>query len=126
VSELAAPDEYNSPASTLVRPSLRPSCFLLRSCYAPVTAVGYDEAKHEIGIYQQEHERKENYHERPLPVPLRPLCARPACLCRLRREVQLIQITIPGGQTMNARHLFRYARYMLALLACVGFGSKIN
>jgi len=27
---------------------------------------------------------------------------------------------------MNARHLFRYARYVLALLACVGFGSRYN
>jgi len=27
---------------------------------------------------------------------------------------------------MNARHLFRYARYALALLACVGFGKNIN
>jgi len=27
---------------------------------------------------------------------------------------------------MNARYLFRYARYVLALLACVGFGRVIN
>jgi len=27
---------------------------------------------------------------------------------------------------MNARHLFRYARYVLALLACVGFGRQVN
>ena len=31
-----------------------------------------------------------------------------------------------GGHTMNARHLFRYARYALALLACVGFGKQLN
>jgi len=27
---------------------------------------------------------------------------------------------------MNARYLFRYARYVLALLACVGFGRLYN
>jgi len=33
---------------------------------------------------------------------------------------------MPGGQIMNARYLFRYARYVLALLACVGFGVRYN
>jgi len=27
---------------------------------------------------------------------------------------------------MNARHLFRYARYALAALACLGFGRELN
>ena len=27
---------------------------------------------------------------------------------------------------MNARHLFRYARYALAALACVGFGRGLG
>jgi len=66
------------------------------------------------------------HHERSSPVPLRPLCTRPARLCRLRHEVQLIQIAIPGGQTMNARYLFRYARYVLTVFSCVGFGRMIN
>jgi hypothetical protein len=28
--------------------------------------------------------------------------------------------------TMHARYLFRYTRYVLALLACVGFGTRYN
>jgi len=31
-----------------------------------------------------------------------------------------------GGPTMNARHLFRYARYVLTVFSCVGFGRMIN
>ena len=37
------------------------------------------------------------------------------------KATQLAHFTLPGGKTMNARHLFRYARYALAALACVGF-----
>ena len=39
-----------------------------------------------------------------------------------RQVTQPARCTLPGGPTMNARHLFRYARYALAALASVGFG----
>ena len=45
---------------------------------------------------------------------------------RLRPHDQLIHVNMPGGQITNARYLFRYARNVLALLACVGFGKVIN
>ena len=32
-----------------------------------------------------------------------------------RQATQPARLTLPGGKTMNARHLFRYARYALAV-----------
>jgi hypothetical protein len=45
---------------------------------------------------------------------------------RLRPYDQLIHVSMPGGYTMNARYLFRYARYVRTVLSCVGFGRTIN
>ena len=45
---------------------------------------------------------------------------------RSGQAAQSARSTLPGGKTMNARHLFRYARYALAALASVGFGLGNN